>query len=228
MASAADFAKFVPGFDFLQGLLRGAGQVLPDMGKWVAPTLDPEELGQRIEQLKTVQMWLEQNARMLGATVQALEVQRMTLATLKSMNVPVADLGQALKARAFTGEPAPADPAPAAGAAAAAGAAKEGARRTGRKSTTKARAAAAQASGAAQAARAAPAVDPMQWWGALTQQFTQLAAQAVKEGPVEAARSAASQFADAAARAAVKADVTPGHTPGRARRPRRGATVRSP
>ena len=196
MASATDFAKFVPGFDFLQGLLRGAGQVLPDMGKWVAPTLDPEELGQRIEQLKTVQLWLEQNARMLGATVQALEVQRMTLATLKSMNVPVADLGEALKARAFPEEPARAEPA-AAAASDTPDAAAPG-RRAGRK-PARGRGAAGPAAAATQAA---PAVDPMQWWGALTQQFTQLAAQAVKEGPVEAARSAASQFADVATRAA--------------------------
>jgi hypothetical protein len=195
MASATDFAKFVPGFDFLQGLMRSAGQALPDMGKWVAPTLDPEELGQRIEQLKTVQAWLEHNARMLGATVQALEVQRMTLATLKSMNVPVADLGQALKARPPEPPASPTGPAPA-------------------------------------AADPAPAVDPMQWWGALTQQFTQLAAQALKEGPVEAARNAAGQFAQAAARSAAKA---PAPAPGkpaagapRSRRPAARAPARAP
>jgi hypothetical protein len=197
MASAPDFAKFVPGFDFMQGLLRSAGHVLPDMGKWVAPTLDPEELGQRIEQLKTVQMWLEQNARMLGATVQALEVQRMTLATLKSMNVRVADLGQALQARAPAPEPARADAAPAAAspAASASGAART---RPGGRARAAAPDPAPQPAGGP---GAAPMVDPMQWWGALTQQFTQLAAQAVKDGPVEAARSAASQFADVAARA---------------------------
>ncbi len=187
MASATDFAKFVPGFDFLQGLLRSAGHALPDMGKWVAPTLDPEELGQRIEQLKTVQMWLEQNANMLGATIQALEVQRMTLATLKSMNVQVADLGQALKARAAAPDPAPADTSgqPGSSGQSAAAAGRSGG-----------------PAGESGESGAAPMVDPMQWWGALTQQFTQLATQAMKDGPVQAARGAATQFADAAARAA--------------------------
>jgi hypothetical protein len=35
------------------------------------------------------------------------------------------------------------------------------------------------------------AVDPMQWWGALTQQFTTLAAQAVKDTAADAARAMA-------------------------------------
>ncbi|MGS0754569.1 PhaM family polyhydroxyalkanoate granule multifunctional regulatory protein [Roseateles sp. GG27B] len=91
------FTQFVPGFDFLQGLVKNAGSALPGIGQWVAPTLNPEELGKRIDELRTVQFWLEQNARMLGATIQAMEVQRMTLSTLKSMNVPLADLQNALK-----------------------------------------------------------------------------------------------------------------------------------
>ena len=79
MTDANSFTKLVPGFDFLQGLVKNAGAALPGIGQWVAPTLNPEELDKRIEELRTVQFWLEQNARMLGATIQALEVQRMTL-----------------------------------------------------------------------------------------------------------------------------------------------------
>lgn len=151
MSAADDLARMVPGFDFLQNLMKGAGAALPGVqgfGPWVTPTLDPEELDKRIQELKTVQFWLEQNARLLSTTVQALEVQRMTLNTLKTMNLPVADLREALKARpaAVAPEPKPdLDPPPAAPPA------------------------------------AAPAIDPMQWWGALTQQFTEIAAQAVKD-----------------------------------------------
>jgi len=90
------FSKLVPGFDFLQGLVKNAGAALPGIGQWVAPTLNPEELEKRIEELRTVQFWLEQNARMLGATIQALEVQRMTLSTLKSMDVPLSALRESL------------------------------------------------------------------------------------------------------------------------------------
>ena len=47
------------------------------------------------------------------------------------------------------------------------------------------------------AAANAPAgvVDPMQWWGALTQQFTQLAVQAMKDGTTDAAKSFAGAVA---------------------------------
>src|ERR1043165_7675095 len=97
MSDAASFTKLVPGFDFLQGLVKNAGAALPNMGQWIAPTLNPEELEKRIEELRTVQFWLEQNARMLGATIQALEVQRMTLSTLKTMNVQMNDLRDSIK-----------------------------------------------------------------------------------------------------------------------------------
>ncbi len=95
------FGQFIPGFDFLRQLTQAAGQAqqpagasipgmpsLPSWSDWVAPTLQPEELQKRIGELKTVQFWLEQNNRAVAATVQALEVQKMTLSTLKNMGVP--------------------------------------------------------------------------------------------------------------------------------------------
>lgn len=169
----AMFAKMVPGFDFLQGLVKGAGAGIPAVGQWVAPTLDPEEIEKRISELKTVQFWLEQNARMLGATIQALEVQRMTLSTLKTMNVSFGDLTESLKIRlpeagAFAPPPTAEPPAP---APAPRPAAKPAARTPADEAE-------------AEAAPAVPAgvVDPMQWWGALTKQFTELASTAMKEG----------------------------------------------
>jgi len=177
MTAANDLARMVPGFDFLQNLMKGAGAALPGLqgfGQWVAPTLDPEELGKRIQELKTVQFWLEQNARLLGTTVQALEVQRMTLSTLQTMNLPMADLREALKARAPTAE-APA-PTPAA--------------------ATAAPAAAADAAGSA--------IDPMAWWGALTQQFTEIATNAVKDSAIDTARHMASNVVKAGMTAGVE------------------------
>lgn len=93
-----DFTKFVPGFDYLKNLTPGASGTAATPG-WVAPTLDPEELDKRIQELKTVQFWLEQNAKAVGATIQALEVQRMTLATLKGMNMSFNDLAESLKVK---------------------------------------------------------------------------------------------------------------------------------
>lgn len=182
MADAAAFTKLVPGFDFLQGLVKNAGAALPNIGQWVAPTLNPEELEKRIEELRTVQFWLEQNARMLGATIQALEVQRMTLSTLKTMNVQMEDLRDSLRIRApaaaATGVQAVAAPTPRSTPTAA---------RSARKSTTGAK---GKAGGAAPAS-AAGAIDPMQWWGALTKQFTQLATEAMKDGATDAAKNLA-------------------------------------
>lgn len=155
MTGATDFAKMLPGYDFLQGLLQNAGAGMPNIGQWIAPTLNPDELEKRISELRTVQFWLEQNARLLGTTIQALEVQRMTLSTLRSMNVPMPDLGEALKLH----------PQPAAKQEAAAPA-------------------------AAEAPPAPPAIDPMQWWGALTKQFGDIASAAMQD-----ARSAAAPAA---------------------------------
>ncbi len=99
----SSFGKFVPGFDFLQNLAKGASSNIPQMpnlGNWVAPTLNVEELEKRIDELKNVHFWLEQNSRALGATIQALEVQKMTLATLKGMNFNIGDVANALKLKA--------------------------------------------------------------------------------------------------------------------------------
>lgn len=197
MAEAPNFTKLVPGFDFLQGLVKNAGAALPNIGQWVAPTLNPEELEKRIEELRTVQFWLEQNARMLGATIQALEVQRMTLSTLKTMNVQMEDLRDSLTAR------------PAAPAAAAPAAEPAAEPAPARKPAAKARAKAGTDSAAT-----AAAVDPMQWWGALTKQFTELAATAMKDSASDAARNLAGtlvkQSVDAAGQTLKRAATMPG------------------
>ena len=177
MSAANDLARMVPGFEFLQSLMKGAGAALPGVqgfGQWVAPTLDPEELDKRIQELKTVQFWLEQNARLLGTTVQALEVQRMTLSTLQTMNLPMADLRDALKARLPSEAAAPAPAPPPAPAPAAAAAPEPAALETPEPPP----------------AAAAPAIDPMKWWGALTQQFADIASRAVQP---EAAKGASAQ-----------------------------------
>jgi hypothetical protein len=104
--SAFGFGKFVPGFDFLQNLgqaanpgAKGSPQGMPNMASWVAPTLSVEELDKRIQELKTVQFWLEQNTNALKATIQALEVQKMTLSTLQGMNVNMTELAKAFTAK---------------------------------------------------------------------------------------------------------------------------------
>lgn len=182
--SFPDFGKLVPGFDFLQNLSKQAAgsssspAALPNLGGWVAPTLNVEDLDKRIQELKAVQFWLDQNAAALKATIQALELQKMTLATLKGMNFSMAEVANAFKIK--TPDSAPDKPKtfagfeipPSAFQAAQASPAPE-----------------AEPPAAAQpeAAPAAGVVDPMQWWGALTQQFQTIAADAMKEAAKKSA-----------------------------------------
>ena len=96
-SNAFDFTKFVPGFEFLKNLTPHAPATSTGAPGWVAPTLDPKEIDKRIQELKTVQFWLEQNAKGIAATIQAREVQRMTLSTLQNMNVSFQDMAESLK-----------------------------------------------------------------------------------------------------------------------------------
>ena len=98
-SNAFDFTKFVPGFDFLKNLTPHSPATSTGAPGWVAPTLDPKEIDKRIQELKTVQFWLEQNAKGIAATIQAMEVQRMTLSTLQNMNVNFQDMAESLKVK---------------------------------------------------------------------------------------------------------------------------------
>jgi hypothetical protein len=180
-ASAFGFGKFVPGFDFLQNLSKTAAQAtpaagagaVPGMASWVAPTLSVEEIDKRIQELKSVLFWLEQNTTALKATIQAMEVQKMTLSTLQSMNVSMADL-----AKAFTAKP----PSPVEPAASQAAPSPE-------PEPAREEPASEEAKEPAAGSTAKSAVDPMQWWGALTQQFQDIAAAAVKDVAAEAMKT---------------------------------------
>ena len=210
-SDSSSLIKLVPGFDFLQGLVKSAGAALPGIGQWVAPTIDPDELEKRIEELRTVQFWLEQNARTLGATIQALEVQRMTLSTLKTMNVPLADLRDVLKTPTAMGNAAAAAASSIPGlmAGSAAPAAKQKPAAPARKAAAK-----KPATAAAAAATTNAAVDPMQWWSALSQQFTQIATQAMKDSAADTAKNIAGALVkggvDAAGETLRKAAGVPG------------------
>lgn len=231
-APGSGFGKYVPGFEFLQnlasqaagGVAQGLGNSLPQMpnlSHWVAPTFNVEELDKRIEELKAVHYWLDQNAKALGATIQALEVQKMTLATLQNMNFSLGDVANALKIKAADtvsglaggkhqfaglevpprtyGKPAaapevpdeaddePDDLPPEAAAPAPA---------PHKKPRAKTAPAPAPAAGGV--------VDPMQWWGALSQQFQTIAANAMKDVAKQTALDTTRQVASGLTEQAVK------------------------
>jgi hypothetical protein len=219
--SFAGFGKFVPGFDFLQNLVTqtaanaaktdsfggSSGLQMPGLGGWIAPTLNVEELDRRIKELKAVQFWLDQNATALKATVTALEVQKMTLATLKDMNFNMNEVASAFKAKAAEGfagfsptaPTTPATPAEPDKGNAFAGLevppmmfgapAPEAPARPGPSAAPGVR----EDAPSPATAPAAGGVDPMQWWGALTQQFQTIAADAMKDVARQAAQVAPQQ-----------------------------------
>ncbi|MBH2020190.1 PhaM family polyhydroxyalkanoate granule multifunctional regulatory protein [Polaromonas sp.] len=212
--SFPDFGQLVPGFDFLQNLAKQAAgsatQVmpqLPNLGNWIAPTLNVEELDKRVQELKAVQFWLDQNAAALKATITALEVQKMTLATLKGMNFNMSEVANAFKLKVgdslsdgmqrmsemgknFPGLEVPPSTFQASKARAEAEA----------EAAEKASSAKAQAD----EKPAASVADPMQWWGALTQQFQTIAAEALKEVAKTTHLDAGKNIATGMAKDAVK------------------------
>lgn len=215
--AAFGFGKFVPGFDFLQSLAKSAGQpsapggAMPGMSSWVAPTLSVEELDKRIQELKAVQFWLEQNGTALKATIQALEVQKMTLTTLQGMNVNMAELAKAFTARApETAPPAAKAPTPQATAQTEAAEAADAPTETPAKpKASRSKAPASDPSGNS------ATVDPMQWWGSLTQQFQNIASSAMQDVAAQAMKTqeAAAAAPAAAAKAPTRTQSAPTKTP---------------
>lgn len=223
------FGKFVPGFEFLQnlagqaasGVAQGLGNSLPQMpslAHWVAPTFNVEDLEKRIEELKAVHFWLDQNSKALGATIQALEVQKMTLATLKTMNFSLGDVANAFKIKAtdavagFTGSAPANKPTVFAGlevpertqGAASPQMPKEQASTPNPAPSDK-----GATSKAESASAAGGLIDPMHWWGALSQQFQTIATNAMKDVAKQAAldttREAASGLTSQAVKTATEA-----------------------
>lgn len=199
------FGKFIPGFDFLQNLAKNATQTVPQMpnlANWIAPTLNEEELEKRIAELKAVHFWLDQNSKALGATVQALEVQKMTLATLKGMNFNIGDLANAFKLKAAdtvaSGMHKVSEK-----AAATVKTVSDAAEHT-EEIAKKVTDAAKPVTDAAMTA-AAGLVDPMQLWTSLTQQFQHIAAGAMKEANKATAMDFGKNLAKSAATETVKA-----------------------
>lgn len=94
MKSPSDFSAmdFSAAFDsmnpakFLESMQQ-VQQAWSTMGvsAGLTPTMDLEEIDKRIANLKAVEQWLNLNLTMLQSSVQALQVQRSTIATLNNL-----------------------------------------------------------------------------------------------------------------------------------------------
>lgn len=150
----------VPDASKLAQMATRLPQALPGM---VAPTLDLGELDKRIADLRAVEQWLQLNAAVLRTTIQSLEVQRATIATLEQVGGAMlspatggSDSAVPSSAMAPTGRAAAATPAP-----------KQRSARQSRRATTP----------NAPKPSEAP-LNPTAWWNALQEQFTKIAAAA--------------------------------------------------
>ena len=91
MASNPLFASMEMMRKAFAGLAGPAGM---SGGVGLAPPMNPEELERKIAELKSVENWLKLNLSMLSSTIQGMEVQLATIATLKSFVAAAAPAAQ--------------------------------------------------------------------------------------------------------------------------------------
>jgi hypothetical protein len=151
MMRLTPFGSAFPGVQ--TGAAHGLGPSLSMMSDMMAPLTNVEELDKRITDMRAVEQWLKLNLNMLQSAIQALEVQRATLATLRAFG---AFAQQSMAQPAAAPTPAPEWPRPEPAAAprpeAAGGAEPE----------------------AGEDANA-PGFDASAWWNLLQSQFNQIA-----------------------------------------------------
>lgn len=179
-------------------------------GLGLSPPMNPEDLERKIAELKSVENWLKLNLSMLSSTIQGMEVQRATIATLKSFMAAGSAGANAQASGAppswlsgwptAQAQPQPQEPAQAAQTDAADAAAR----------VAMAMGAAQAIQGDAATASVAPAAQA--WWDMLQQQFGQVAAataasMAVK--PTQAADQAAAEPAKTAKKSTTKPATKP-------------------
>lgn len=71
------------GMDFIKNFWSNSSSGVPG---FVVPTIDLKDLEKRIKDLKAVEGWLDVNLNMLRTTIQALEVQHNTIATIHAIS----------------------------------------------------------------------------------------------------------------------------------------------
>ena len=72
-------------FEMFRRLWGPLGVPVPGMAM---PTLDPQEIDKRVQELKSVELWLSMNLNMLRAAIQGLEMQKAGLnAMQQAMNM---------------------------------------------------------------------------------------------------------------------------------------------
>ncbi|HDR9202789.1 TPA: alginate biosynthesis protein AlgP [Burkholderia vietnamiensis] len=185
------------------GAASGLPPSLSSMSDMMTPLTSVEELDKRITDLRAVEQWLKLNLGMLQSAIQALEVQRATLATLRAFGAfaqssmsaaeeaAVAAAQAASAPRAEATQPAPDADAPAAGDT------------------------------------AQQPFDPAGWWNLLQAQFNQLASLAMAQPGAQPAAQADAAPEPAAGAPAAAATAPAGSAGAGAAAPRKPAAKRA-
>jgi hypothetical protein len=186
---SSPFSAMGETFDLMQKMWGGMGMPTPgnlasipglpqQMPSMLAPTVDLGELDKRITDLRAVAQWLELNASMLRTTIQTLEVQRATIATLKgisgAMLAPIMGLSEASTARSLP----PVPPEIKVGLAAAAAQPVSEPAPLAEKPARKRKVAAHGGPSLAD-----DALNPAAWWHTLQDQFARIASVAADAAP---------------------------------------------
>ncbi len=160
----------------------GLGPSLSMMSDMMAPLTNVEELDKRITDMRAVEQWLKLNLSMLQSAIQALEVQRATLATLRAFGA---------FAQQSMSQPAAASPAPAPSPSPTSSWPHPEPAASAESST------AAESSSDEEDTPATPPFDASAWWSLLQSQFNQIAQFAMTQPPASAAGAAESGGAQA-------------------------------
>jgi hypothetical protein len=186
---SSPFSAMGETFDLMQKMWGGMGMPTPgnlasipglpqQMPSMLAPTVDLGELDKRITDLRAVAQWLELNASMLRTTIQTLEVQRATIATLKgisgAMLAPIMGLSEASPANSRP----PVPPEVKIGLAAAAAQPLPEPAPVDTKPARKRKPATHQGPSLAE-----DALNPAAWWHTLQDQFAKIASVAADAAP---------------------------------------------
>jgi hypothetical protein len=199
MTDTAGGSPFFPQGDMMEKMWEmmrmnpfgAASPSLSTMSDMLAPLTNVEELDKRITDMRAVEQWLKLNLNMLQSAIQALEVQRATLATLRAFGAYAQSSVEKGKPEAtaawawpMSEQPRPESAEPA-GPAGPAGPAQEE-KKTGEASAQDA------------------SFDPAGWWNMLQSQFNNLAGLAITQANAAAQAMPAAKTATAKAPAASK------------------------
>ena len=190
-----DMMRLTPFGAAFPGTQPGAAQGFPSpltaMSDMMSPLMSVEDLDKRITDMRAVEQWLKLNLNMLQSAIQALEVQRATLATLRAFGAfAQASMTQPAEGASPANAPSSAfsswGASPGSAHAGSGAGASAGADASANENKNADSAGDAESPGSSAGEAGNPAFDPSGWWNMLQSQFNQLAAFAMTQPGAQA------------------------------------------